>query len=123
MSQMSIGKVVSRSFLSRPATRLYPFEKRPFYKATRGAVAIDIEKCILCGICQKRCPTAAITVTKATKDWQINRLRCISCGACVDACPKKCLWLENMYSPAVVQKGADDKFHQLDKPGLEITKA
>ncbi len=121
MSQMSIGKVVSRSALSRPATRLYPFEKRPFYKNTRGAVAIDIDRCILCGICQKRCPTQAITVTKAAKDWQINRLRCISCGACVDACPKKCLWLENKYSPAVVLKGADDIVHQEDKASMRET--
>jgi formate hydrogenlyase subunit 6/NADH:ubiquinone oxidoreductase subunit I len=121
MAQMSFGKVISRSVLSRPATRLYPFEKRPFYKATRGAVGIDVEKCIMCSICQKRCPTDAITVTKANKDWQINRLRCISCGACVDACPKKCLWLENAYSPAVVLKGPDDKFHQADKPKTEET--
>ena len=123
MSQLSFAKVISRSVLSRPATRLYPFVKRPFFKAARGAVAIDIDKCILCGICQKRCPTAAIIVTKASGDWQINRLRCISCGACVDACPKKCLWLENMYSPAVVKKGADDKFHQQPKPGLGATQA
>jgi|WetSurMetagenome_2_1015567.scaffolds.fasta_scaffold00055_57 ech hydrogenase subunit F len=123
MSPLSFAKVISRSVLSRPATRLYPFEKRPFFKATRGAVAIEIEKCILCGICQKRCPTDAIIVTKAAGDWQINRLRCISCGACVDACPKKCLRLENAYSPAVVQKGADDKFHQPSKPGMGETQA
>ncbi len=119
MAHVSFAKVISRSVLSRPATRLYPFEKRPFFKATRGAVSIDMDKCILCGICQKRCPTGAITVTKAAKNWQINRLRCISCAACVDACPKKCLWLQTAYSPAVVQKGDDDTFHQQDKKTAE----
>ena len=123
MSQMRIAKVVTRSALSRPATRLYPFEKRPFFKNTRGSISIEIDKCIFCGICQKKCPTQAITVTKASKDWQINRLRCIACNACVEACPKKCLAMENAYSPAVVRKGADDKFHQQDKPQTDATQA
>jgi ech hydrogenase subunit F len=115
MAQMSLGKVVGRWMMSRPATRLYPFEKRTPYKITRGSISIEIDKCIFCGICQKKCPSVAITVTKATKDWQINRLRCIACNACVEACPKKCLNMENMYSPAVVVKGADDTFHQEEK--------
>ena len=96
MAQMSIGKVIARWVLSRPATRLYPFEKRSFYKNTRGSIAIEIDKCIFCGICQKKCPTQAIIVTKAAKDWQINRLRCITCNACVEACPKDCLTMKNM---------------------------
>lgn len=116
MAQMSLGKVIARSLLSRPATRLYPFEKRTPYKITRGSISIEMDKCILCGICQKRCPAQAIIVTKATKDWEINRLRCVACNACVEVCPKKCLHTENMYSPAVVAKGADDKFHQEEKP-------
>jgi len=120
MAQMSIAKVVAKWALSRPATRLYPFQKRPSYKNTRGSISIEMDKCILCGICQKKCPTQAIIVTKATKDWQINRLRCIACNACVEACPKKCLIMENMYSPAVVVKGEDDKFHQADKPKAEV---
>ena len=120
MAQMSIGKVIARWVLSRPATRLYPFEKRSFYKNTRGSVSIEMDKCILCGICQKKCPTLAIIVTKAARDWQINRLRCISCNACVEACPKKCLHMENMYSPAVVVKGADDTFHQEEKLTAEV---
>jgi formate hydrogenlyase subunit 6/NADH:ubiquinone oxidoreductase subunit I len=122
MAQMSLGKVIARSLLSRPATRLYPFEKRTPYKLTRGSISVEIDKCIFCGICQKKCPTAAIIVTKASKDWQINRLRCIACNACVEACPKKCLNMENMYSPAVVVKGADDTFHQEEKAKPDIPK-
>jgi ech hydrogenase subunit F len=120
MGYMSIAKVVLRSVLSRPATRLYPFEKRTSYKNTRGSISIEIDKCIFCGICQKKCPTDAIIVTKVSKDWQINRLRCIACSACVEACPKKCLIMENMYSPAVVVKGADDKVHQEEKAKEEV---
>jgi ech hydrogenase subunit F len=123
MSQMKFAKVIARSAVSRPATRLYPFEKRPFFKNTRGSVSIEIDRCIFCGICEKKCPTDAIKVTKASKDWEINRLRCISCNACVEACPKKCLAMENMYSPAVVTKGADDKFHQVEKPKTGDTQA
>jgi len=120
MSIMKITKVVLRSVLSRPATRLYPFVKRPFFKNTRGHIFIDIEKCIFCGICQKKCPSDAILVTKASKEWQIDRLKCISCSACVEACPKKCLSMENEYSSAVIKKDDVDKFKQKEKPTEEI---
>jgi ech hydrogenase subunit F len=115
MSQMKMAKVVSRSVLSRPATRLYPFEKRSTYKNTRGSISVDIDKCIFCSLCQKKCPTAAIVVKREEKLWEIDRLRCISCGACVDACPKKCLTMENTYSPAVIARGVADVFRQEKK--------
>jgi formate hydrogenlyase subunit 6/NADH:ubiquinone oxidoreductase subunit I len=115
MGHMSFAQKVLQSVVSRPATRLYPFEKRPFFNKTRGSISIDIDKCIFCSICQKKCPTDAIVVTKASKDWEIDRLRCIACSACVEACPKKCLAMENQYSAAVVKKGAMDKVHQEEK--------
>jgi len=115
MGQMSIAKVVMRSFASRPATRLYPFEKRPAFNNTRGSISIDISRCIFCSICQKKCPTDAIVVTKESKDWEIDRLRCITCNACVEACPKKCLTMETQYSAGVTQRGAMDKVHQEEK--------
>jgi formate hydrogenlyase subunit 6/NADH:ubiquinone oxidoreductase subunit I len=111
MAQMSILKVVLGSLFSKPVTRKYPFVKRDPFKATRGHIGIEINKCTFCSLCSKKCPTDAITVNRQEKLWTIDRLRCIACSACVDACPKKCLSMENMYSPAQVKKQIDS-FHQ-----------
>ena len=34
-------------------------------------------------------------------EWQIDRLKCCTCNLCVEVCPKKCLFMENQYSPAL----------------------
>jgi ech hydrogenase subunit F len=104
MAHMTIGKVIARSALSKYATRLYPFEKRPAYAATRGHIENDIDLCTLCSLCQKKCPTHAITVNRAEKTWSIDRMKCIQCSACVDACPKKSLSMQNTYAPAAATK-------------------
>jgi ech hydrogenase subunit F len=105
MSFFLMAKTVLKSLFRKPATRRYPFVVRPFYKNTRGKISIEIGNCIFCGICQKKCPTAAINVGKNEKKWRIDRLRCISCGYCVESCPKKCLAMENEYSqPVIIRK-------------------
>jgi len=104
-------KTVLMSLFKRPATVKYPFAPRTYYANTRGKVLIEVNNCIFCGICQRKCPTAAITVAKADKRWVINRLRCISCGACVDACPKKCLKLDTQYTPVQTAK-SEESFTQ-----------
>lgn len=99
--------MVLRSVISKPMTRLYPFERRPSYKNTRGSVGIDINRCSMCTLCQKKCPTAAITVNRNEKIWEIDRLRCIMCAACVESCPKKCLSMENQYSSPSTERSVD----------------
>jgi formate hydrogenlyase subunit 6/NADH:ubiquinone oxidoreductase subunit I len=97
-------KTVLCSLFSKPSTVRYPFEKKQVYKNTRGSIAIDIEKCIFCGICSKKCPTGAIAVNKEAKKWEINRTRCIACNYCVEVCPKKCLNNENAYTSPFTSK-------------------
>lgn len=107
MGSFGIFKMITGWALQRPATRLYPFVKREPYAATRGSIAIDIQKCTFCTLCQKKCPTEAILVKRQEKIWEIERLRCISCAACVDACPKKCLTMATSYSPSVTARSVD----------------
>jgi ech hydrogenase subunit F len=107
MSFFSMTKTVVQNLLAGPATRAYPFVTRPSYPNTRGHVEITIEKCIFCGICQKRCPTQAIVVDRATRKWTINRFACTACGNCIDNCPKDCLANGNKYTAPAVKKSQD----------------
>lgn len=98
MGIMRFSKVVLKNLISKPATRMYPIKKRASFERTRGHIDIEIDKCIFCGICVKKCPTHAINVEKSQKLWAIERLRCIQCGSCVENCPKKCLSMKNEYT-------------------------
>ena len=79
----------------KPATRLYPFVIREPFKEFKGRIIFNSDNCILCGICQKKCPPDAITVTKADKTWELNVFRCIMCTECVAGCPKDCITISN----------------------------
>lgn len=98
MCLLGMTKTVLKNLFSRPATERYPFVAKEFVPGARGKVDIEIEKCIYCSICQRKCPTAAIVVSKDPKTWSINRMSCISCNACVEVCPKKCLVLNVKYA-------------------------
>ena len=80
---------------------MHPEKQRVYANIARGRIIIDIEACIFCGLCSRRCPTDAITVRKENRQWSIDRLYCITCGSCVEVCPKKCLQMNNHYSSAV----------------------
>lgn len=98
------GNVIKNLF-SEPVTRRYPYEKRECFKNTRGQMGgIEIEKCIFCGICAKKCPSNAINVNREEKSWEIDKFKCIICGACVEACPKKCLYMEEEHQTASYTK-------------------
>ncbi len=95
MAVLNNFKETLGNIFKKPATIDYPIKPRPVPERSRGHVAIDVPACIFCGLCQKKCPTHAITVVKPEVTWSINRMRCIQCGACVEVCPKKCLELAN----------------------------
>ena len=104
---LKMTKTALEGLFRKPATVRYPLERKPVYAATRGRIAIEEAKCILCVLCDKKCPTGAIKVDRAGKTWAIDRLRCIQCGYCVEVCPKKCLVMQTMYSPPVVARSVD----------------
>lgn len=107
MSLLSVSRIILKNFISKPVTEKYPFTPKVYPEKARGSINIEIEKCIFCSICQRKCPTFAIGVDKGAKSWEIDRLSCISCGYCVEVCPKKCLDIDNKYAPSVSIKSRD----------------
>ena len=107
MSLISFSGTILHNLFSKPSTRLYPYVKRESFARTRGHIGIDIDACIFCGICSKKCPTGAIEVGREAKSWSIQRMGCIQCGACTDVCPKKCLSMETAYTTPDGKKTID----------------
>ena len=119
MSIMKFSKTIIKNLFSRPATRLYPFVKNSFTDRTRGNVVIDINACIFCGICEKKCPSGALKVVKDNKSWAINRFGCIQCSSCVELCPKKCLSMNKEYTAPSEYKTVD-VFTKDSNAGFEV---
>ena len=104
MALLSISKLVTRSTFKKPATRLYPFEKREPFPHTRGQIKFEIGTCIFCNLCAKKCPTEAIVCNRKDKSWEINHLACVLCGNCVDSCRKGCLTQVNVPASPMTSK-------------------
>jgi len=111
MPFFTISKTILRSLFGRPATLMYPAVPREYVEGSRGHIEIAVESCSFCSLCQRKCPTEALSVDRETKIWKIDRLRCIACNFCAEACPKKCLSMATGYSPAVTSPGATEEHH------------
>ncbi len=109
MALFGMARTVVANLFSRPATHRYPSPQREprVVPGSRGRIEIDIMACIFCSACVKRCPTAALVVTKSEKEWSIDRLRCCTCNACVEVCPKKCLAMAPRPSAPTITKDKD----------------
>ncbi len=56
MGFFNLGKMTFGSLFKKPETVKYPFEKKEAYPQLKGHVVNHVDDCILCGICEKRCP-------------------------------------------------------------------
>ncbi|UUX93028.1 4Fe-4S binding protein [Methanoplanus endosymbiosus] len=48
---------------------------------------IDVNKCVLCGSCQEKCPESAIVYDSENDCFVVLKGRCIGCGICIKCCP------------------------------------
>lgn len=101
---MSFKNVVLKNLFSKPVTKNYPAEPAVYPERSRGHIEIQIEDCILCGLCSMNCPSRAITVDRKAGKWTINRFDCVQCGYCTEKCPKKCLSIVPGYQEPMAQK-------------------
>ncbi len=118
MGGFKLGKMTLGSLFKKPETILYPVETKTPPAGLKGHVVNGVENCILCGICEKRCPCSAIEVDKKGRTWSINRFRCVQCGSCVRECPKDCLTMDTAYTPPATQKYVDS-FEVPEQPKRE----
>lgn len=101
MNIFPFGRTVLKNLFSKQATRL---EKREFFPTTRGHVVFDVDSCIFCTLCARKCPAGAIEVDRNAKTWSIMRASCVQCAACVDACNKNSLSMAPEYTPVMTSK-------------------
>lgn len=96
---------------------MYPQRKKTYTPVTRGMVQNEIERCIFCRMCERNCPTKALSVSKEENEWEIDSLKCCLCRRCVEVCQVKCLSMNNVYFPSVRTR-AEGKYLIVLPPGV-----
>lgn len=97
--------ITIRRFFGKKMTVQYPEEKLPMSERFRGgALDVNLEKCISCGLCAMACPNNAIRLASEIGEDKKKRLtayrhlggQCLYCNMCLEACPTKALsWDKN----------------------------
>ncbi len=107
MKLMDFSKIALKNLFSKPATSNYPAEPAVYPARSRGHVEINIDECIMCGMCMRKCPSGAIKVDRNKREWTIERMGCVQCENCVVSCPKKCLKMVPGYTAPSAIKTVD----------------
>lgn len=71
-------------------------------KQKRGYLQNNLDKCLYCGKCEKRCRAKAITVDRKDRTWKCDNDKCHRCGHCIYECPVKSLgFVEKLDSASI----------------------
>jgi ech hydrogenase subunit F len=106
---------IVKNLFSKPATRRYPYEKRPPFKNSRGRIKFDMTRCDQCGDCQRVCPSGAIEIQEKEKLIVYDPFRCIYCWVCMETCLQKAISAEEQYHAPDYQK-AQEKYSSSANP-------
>ncbi|MFZ5427764.1 MAG: NuoI/complex I 23 kDa subunit family protein [Thermodesulfobacteriota bacterium] len=107
--------ITIRYFFMPVVTMQYPRETVKMTPRFRGHtdLVLDLErnshKCIVCGACQKNCPSGCIELAgekpegskqKVLTRYTLNFTTCSLCGLCVEVCPTDALEFSKEYNLA-----------------------
>jgi NADH-quinone oxidoreductase subunit I len=113
--------ITIRYFFQPVVTVQYPHQTLPMTPRFRGHTELvkDAEtgetRCIVCGMCEKTCPSNCITVRgekqegvkgKVLTEYTLDFTKCSLCGLCVEVCPTAALDFSKDYNLAGVRKEA-----------------
>lgn len=104
---MSLVKEALGQLGKKPCTTKYPVEKSTPPPGFRGLPVWNMDKCLLCILCQNACPPAAIKLVGKGRDAEISFSmdRCIFCAECAEACPKGAITMSGSFELANTDRG------------------
>lgn len=70
--------------VKQPVTVCYPQEGLTAPERLRGHIVNDMDVCICCGMCARRCPAGALAVDRKGGTWSIDPYACVVCGECIE---------------------------------------
>lgn len=117
-----VGMKITFTEMVKPVVTLqYPHESLKMTPRYRGHIELvpDPEtgesKCIVCGMCQRACPSGCITVAgekpegakrKVLTQYTLDFTKCSLCGLCVESCKPEAITFSKDYNLAGPSKNA-----------------
>lgn len=110
--------VTYKEFFKPTVTVQYPYETLTMTERYRGHVELIENEdgkpnCVACGLCQRACPSACITLTgvkpegekkKVLTKYILDFTRCSLCGSCVESCNFNALEFSKEYNLASTRR-------------------
>ncbi len=95
---------VLRNLMGKTSTRMYPFVTREPFERFRGSLDINVDECIFCATCAKKCPSQCIEVDVKNRVWTCDSFACVYCSNCVENCPTQCMTMDPIHRPPAGEK-------------------
>ena len=68
------------------------------YRSFTSRFYVEQDKCVSCGLCEKKCPVHAIELREGCPVW--IKERCEMCSSCINNCPKEAIEFGNVSQDA-----------------------
>ena len=110
--------VTIKEFPKKQVTLSYPHESLKMTRRFRGHIELLADedgkpKCIVCGMCQRACPSNCISLAgekpegskkKVLTKYMLDFTTCSLCGSCVESCNFDAISFSNEYNLASTRK-------------------
>jgi NADH-quinone oxidoreductase subunit I len=111
--------ITGREFFKPVVTELYPWEVPEMTENFRGHIELVKDektgkpKCIVCGMCQRSCPSGCISLAGEKKEgekkksltkYHLDFTTCSLCGTCIESCNFGAIQFSKDYNLASTRK-------------------